>query len=789
MKGDELYINNRIIELPPGEAVAFTYQRNDIAELADRHADYSNEFFIPDTNNNNVALNHANSIQSNTLTAYRRLPATFIRGGRQIITNGVAVIDSSQGGYKVTLYSGIYDFFNQLSDQSLSDIDWSEFNHMYNKSAIIALNAGYLTGTEDICWPIINWGAYKNTNPVDVRYQQAAIRFSTIIEKIVARTTYSVSGQIFGDGIYKDLALTLSPDEYEVDEDVLMARSYDSTLTGIATDVHLVGQGGPSIANILHFFRTPETDFEAVGSMVFDFNLTPIIPWPQGWSSAPNMVSNTRYRSSSFQKVEVNVKLFFDSIRLLGNENVRVFKNNALYGLSQVGDYPEHTGDQTNIEHDSTYTIELKPGDEIKIQLYARHFSIGGINNPALNRIQITSVDTIALYTELNFNVLIPNYKMKDILRSFCQMFALIPSTSNVANEIIFTKFSEIKANIAESEDWTSKLDTAIQPTISYRIGNYAQNNRAKYAPDDEAKGFGDSSFTIDDQVLEKESDLFQLIYPACLPEENIRTTTIKFKPLPIEDYYSKSQWGGYTTPYAINDEVGYSGIIYKCIATITGSSAIPIGNPTYWQIRSDQYVPNGPNEGIKITRYTLFEADDWDQDEEYNAGDMVTYAGKVWVSKTTNENVIPSAATSTDWILKTIQYEQTIPTPSRLVLIRALDPIYTPVAALTNIIFTDGVSATAPLSLYVPIAYFSDTLQPYNISWAFLLSEYYPEIQNMLKQLKVVDGLVNLTEKDIQELDFLKLKYFEQYGNHFYLNKVEDYQQGISTMCQLIRM
>ncbi len=787
MKGDELYINNRIIELSDLEPIAFTYQRNDIAELADRQADYSNEFFIPETNNNNIALNHANTVQSNTLAAYRRLPATFIRGGRQIITNGVAVIDSSQGGYRITLYSGIFDFFNQLGDQSLSDIDWSEFNHIYNVSTIIALNAGYLANTDDVCWPIINWGAYKNDQPVDVLYQQAAIRFSKVMEKIVAKTTYSVSGQIFGDGIYTDLALTLSPDEYAVDDSVLQSRSYDSTLTGQATDVHLVGQGGPSIANILHFFRTPATGFEATGSMVFDFNLTPIIPWPQGWSSAPNQVSNTRRVARAYETVEIKVKLFFEYISLLGNENVRVFKNNMLVATSQVGDYPASSGDFTNIEHDSTYTIELKPGDEIKIQLYARRFSIGATGDATKNRIQITSIDTIALYTELNFNALIPNYKLKDIIRSFCQMFALIPSTSNTANEITFTKFSEIKANIAQSENWTSKLDLTIAPNINYRIGNYAQNNWAKYATDEEVNGFGDASFSIDDLVLEKENNLFQLIYPGCLPEENIRTTNARFKPLPIEDYYTTDQWAGNLTPYAVNDEVGYAGIIFKCIQTIPGTFAIFIGTPTYWQVRSDQYDTTGPNEGIKITRYTLFEADDWDQDEEYTAGDEVTYSGKVWIALRDNENVIPSASTPVDWFLKTIQYEQTVTTPSRLILIRALSPEYTPV--FTNVSFTDGVSTSSPLSLVVPIAYFSDSSQSYNISWQYLFQTYYLELQNMLKQLKVVSCLVNLTEKDIQELDFLKLKYFEQFGNHFYLNKVEDYQQGKSSMCQLIRM
>jgi len=111
---DQLYINGRSIELSNKEPVGFTYQVNDIAQLSEPQASYSNRFAVPDTNNNDVALNQSNTVSTNTLAPYRKLPATFIRNGIPIIENGVAVIEGSKGGYEITWYSGISDFFSKL---------------------------------------------------------------------------------------------------------------------------------------------------------------------------------------------------------------------------------------------------------------------------------------------------------------------------------------------------------------------------------------------------------------------------------------------------------------------------------------------------------------------------------------------------------------------------------------------------------------------------------------------------------------------------------------------------
>lgn len=780
---DELYINGKAIELYPGSEIALTYQRNDIAELANRQADYSNTFTIPATNSNNVALNHANTIQGNSNTAYRRLPATFIRAGVPVITNGVAVLESGSSDYEITLYSGIFDFFEQLGDKSLKDIDWSDLNHQHTLSSILSLNSAYLNGTSVVCWPLINWGGYKNNEPVDIKYQQPALKLKEIISRIIAQTNYTAIGEIFNEGLYNDLALTLNPEEQDVSEEDLADNSYSASLTQVLSDAGIPHQGGPSIANLLHYFRTYSGDLTQ--NIIFDYSRPSIIPWPQGWSSQPKDVSFTRYRSPIYQTVEISIRLFVNHVKLNGNENVRIFKNNILMYLAPIGSYPG--GSENDINFFETYTIDLKPGDEIKIQAYGLNINITGITNRDLNELKITSISTIPLYSEVNTNFLVPDLKLKDIVRNFCQLFALIITPSNINNQIAFTKFSEIRRNIDKSEDWTSRLDLSQQPSISYRIGNYAQINWARWAADEITDEFGDSYFQITDTVLEKESTMFSLLFSSCLPMTNIRTTSNKFKPLPLQDFFGLPAWN-IQTAYLSGAQVGYNNIIWVAQQNVPANT-VDIFFTAYWQIRPDQYTATGPNEGIEVPRYTLFEAEEWLSGVTYNVNDIVNFGNKIWISVIAdNLNNAPTVSDPTKWTLKNLQYIQTENSSNRLVLLRALSNRYEPGFG-TTIIYTDGVSSLNANSKTTPVAYFSDITQPYNLTFQYLLFKYYPELINMLKNLKVLECMMNLSETDILKLNFLLLKYIENYGNHFYLNKVEDYIQGVSSRCQLIRM
>lgn len=717
----ELYINERLIELSESEPIALSYQVNDIAELADRQANYSNTFTVPDTNNNRIVLGFSNSTQSNSNVPYRKCPCVYIQEGIYIFQNGVAIIEQFDGSFQITMYSGIFDFFSQMGEKTLKDIDWSEFDHLYDSDTIAEINRQYVNDGSEVCWPLIQWGAWVKNLDFDLRYQNPAIKFSTIINKIVSTTTYLKGGQIFSDGIYNDMALILNPEKYGVDPDSLNARSYKGglSLSQIVTDTGVAHRPRRlNIANVLAMFNNYD-DGQTSDNVVLDTIHNAITPYPvSGVTPTPPNV--TVYKADGYYSLQINFKINFKSIIVNGLELYRIYKNGK--EINAVSIFEVAPGSTyTNLSFENTYNVDVEPGDYITINMYILNFTLFGSDGHDTNYISVAAIDSAPVFGNVSYNSIVPDYKLKDFIKSFCQTFALLISTND--GVVTFTKFSEIKENANISEDWSEKIDLSQTPIVSYRIGDYAQINNFKYADDETTNGFGDGLFSIDDTTLPKEKDLISMVYPSALIEEDIFFTDKK-------------------------------------------------------------------NQGVNIKKYTLFQEDTWTSSKAYSEGDNVNYAGQIYIAQQDNIGIVPGTDLS-QWILKDYQYEATTSSPARVVLIRRISPTHEihPGSRNWNLTYVDGVNTVDQNVYFSPMAYFADASMAYNLTFNYLISNYYQELQNMLSQLKVVSCLMRLSDADISKLNFLTLKYVQYFGNYFYLNKIEDYISGDSANVQLIRM
>ncbi len=221
----ELFINNQSIDLYPNEHIALTKQCNKLNELKDRQADYSNQFVIPPTANNKRVCGFPNVVATDSINPYTKLPATYVENGSELIPNGVAIIEEYNGNINVTLYSGIFDFFNTLGDSSLRQLDLSDSDHIFNLASVAAGNT-----SDKYVYPLIQWGATgtttKSIDKVDIRYQMPALRMPYIIDKIFEASQYQKGGDVFDFESYEKLILPVVEDEL-IDEDaVLLSESF-----------------------------------------------------------------------------------------------------------------------------------------------------------------------------------------------------------------------------------------------------------------------------------------------------------------------------------------------------------------------------------------------------------------------------------------------------------------------------------------------------------------------------------------------------------------------------------
>ena len=713
---------------------------------------------------------------------YRKLPCQYLEEDELIIKDGILVIENSfssakeSGYFTVTIYSGIYEFFESIvGDASLKDYDWSEYDTMLTIANIFALNAA----DEEITYPLIDWGGYKKGEDIDIRYQYPCLKVSAIISKIVEKAGYTMEGALLSETRYTKASITLDPTT-DVEDSVKLKNSakliahqgyrvffqnpngyYDAflrrwvypNLEGFqmqAGDIHREAGGprggggelvGTNRANIwfdlMTQFRFGEDasgnaqdgSFIGEGFIITDATI--------GFNNfgRPRRV----YKATVEHTVRITSEIGYNATDPYSEdpEFDRLSPISNEYGIVKNGirqnsvdlPYNPATGGPDGTIN-IDYTISLKPGDELTVVFSTNITANIGYRNASGGYDYLQFESIAASTTGSNIAV---NTLIPDIKAKdvIISIANMFGVIFTVDNKVLTaTMFNEIADKEIDSEnDWSDKLDLSRGYSINPRFGNYFQNNWAKYEPDD-TDGIGDGQLQIDDSVLPINGELFTLVFAG-------------------------------SKPY------------YQMVDSIDGP-------------------PNG-NTGITIPILTLYEADVYNPNKSYAAGELVQFGSQVWEATTSTTGQDPG--TGGGWQLYQFQYEQTKEAKTRIVLTRRISAYDT-----NTLTYTDGLTTDTQAKNVALMAYFVDGQQnesygspAYNgygdLDINTLLNDYYDDIKNMLFRCKEVTCYMRLKRKDIRKIDFLTPKHVQFFGYNFYLNKVIQYTGEASTQVVLIRM
>ena len=122
------------------------FQLSDVTEPQKRKANYVRKFTIPGTKNNNQLLNgiFEQGYSTHLLNPNKKLNAQVIFNGNIVFEGALQLNkiiknnDNQKIGYEITIYGSLADFFNDIKDAKLSDIDFSEYNHNMKRENIMA---------------------------------------------------------------------------------------------------------------------------------------------------------------------------------------------------------------------------------------------------------------------------------------------------------------------------------------------------------------------------------------------------------------------------------------------------------------------------------------------------------------------------------------------------------------------------------------------------------------------------------------------------------------------------
>ena len=130
-----------------GEAdLNMIFQLSDVTEPQKRKANYVRKFTIPGTKNNNQLFNgiFEQGYSVHLLNPNKKLNAQVLFNGNIVFEGALQLNkiiknnDNQKIGYEITIYGSLADFFNDIKDAKLSDIDFSEYNHNMKRENIMA---------------------------------------------------------------------------------------------------------------------------------------------------------------------------------------------------------------------------------------------------------------------------------------------------------------------------------------------------------------------------------------------------------------------------------------------------------------------------------------------------------------------------------------------------------------------------------------------------------------------------------------------------------------------------
>ena len=120
MTEELLYINDTLIELPE-KSISYTLQVNDLSEVKDRNAHYSNNIKIPKTVNNIRNLEMLAVTGNITELPYNSVSVKYVVDGIELISEGKGLLKNTNKFYNLVIYDGNIVLTELLGKSTLSE--------------------------------------------------------------------------------------------------------------------------------------------------------------------------------------------------------------------------------------------------------------------------------------------------------------------------------------------------------------------------------------------------------------------------------------------------------------------------------------------------------------------------------------------------------------------------------------------------------------------------------------------------------------------------------------------
>lgn len=235
------------IDLYDDDAFSLTFQN--FSDLASRSSNYSKTIKLPGTNNNNKAFkmlldqnmwfgsNESGNSFTNVMFFNKRIPAGLYYDTIQLTTGYFELERCIKNQffieYEGTFYSEVKNLADVIGDKKLygnddplDNLDYSEYDHIYNLQNILAtysIRHNYYTTSTGVFYPFIDFQGFNDFNILDISNVRPAIYAKELWDKIFTKAGFQYTSQFLtGSTEFKSLVIPLTKsvaeDTFELDK-------------------------------------------------------------------------------------------------------------------------------------------------------------------------------------------------------------------------------------------------------------------------------------------------------------------------------------------------------------------------------------------------------------------------------------------------------------------------------------------------------------------------------------------------------------------------------------------
>lgn len=467
---------------------AMTYQANDIAELKDRQADYSQELRLPLTAHNLTVLGLPDHVDSQTDFPYTKIECRLYADEYELAGSGaLLLIDGVTDAIECQVLGAGAGLFDQLEDSPMSALTDPRFEREYGGDLI---PANFPTGIEFVA-ASFTMGGFRRLLNMDPRYMLPVVNDLYLFGKILESKGYSWTHNL--------------ADYTGTDKNALPVVTLDpgvDSFKKIDVHAHRTLENTQAFYKYYHLTRTeadPKGTWTNVGV---------------DGSSSPDAYG--RYTATDKGKLIIEVEIGGTHNGLpgsIGYTYVLVTKTAVDATVTEELEL-EIPLAAVDLPTSSQIEVELERGEVVKV--IVGHRSGSAYYNMFVNLSVEHASEFVPLYGTVHVPMNLGFETQFDYFKAFVQRYGLTVLVDHAAQVVYTYTMKKVYDNKAFARDWSDKL-VERGGEMSFRADGYARSNEIAFKDNDEDDVTDKGTFTVADATLDKEKTLFDLPFEAGL--------------------------------------------------------------------------------------------------------------------------------------------------------------------------------------------------------------------------------------------------------------------------------